>query len=243
MCLAQESSQRFEQHEGRTNSGYGCDLRNPKIERLNNTGRALSVQLQYLWKEKGVSPATAGFNMHAADMGMQSVRCRFFYVCFSAHPVSREHLSAVLVDDLDDAGRLDPGLSVHLHRNPLLPQDGDLHLAALRSGRAENSSCQMRGFECFLSANPLNWPPLPSTDEHWAIHVKKTASLRVGALLARLDFIPLDSPQSSEQTTSDFPNHQGLIICTNQESSPATKRSLSLVVIKLAGLPSQNNSW
>lgn len=60
MCLAQESSQRFEQHEGRTNSGYGCDLRNPKIERLNNTGRALSVQLQYLWKEKGVSPATAG---------------------------------------------------------------------------------------------------------------------------------------------------------------------------------------
>lgn len=83
MCLAQESSQRFEQHEGRTNSGYGCDLRNPKIERLNNTGRALSVQLQYLWKEKGVSPATAGFNMHAADMGMQSVRCRFF-MCASA---------------------------------------------------------------------------------------------------------------------------------------------------------------
>lgn len=75
MCLAQESSQRFEQHEGRTNSGYGCDLRNPKIERLNNTGRALSG--------KGVSPATAGFNMHAADMGMQSVRCRFF-MCASA---------------------------------------------------------------------------------------------------------------------------------------------------------------
>lgn len=93
--------------------------------------------------------------MHATDMCMQTVRWQVFYVCVSAHPVSREHLSAVLVDDLDDAGRLDPGLSVHLHGNALLTQDSDLHLAALRSGRAENNSCQMRGFECFLPANPF----------------------------------------------------------------------------------------
>lgn len=44
MCLAQESSQRFEQHEGRTNSGYGSDLRNPKIERVNSAGRELELR-------------------------------------------------------------------------------------------------------------------------------------------------------------------------------------------------------
>lgn len=41
------------------------------------------------------------------------------------------------MDDLDDAGRLDPGLPVHLDRDPLLPEDGDLHLAALRRSGAE----------------------------------------------------------------------------------------------------------
>lgn len=62
--------------------------------------------------------------------------------CVGHYSVSGEHLGPVLVDDFDDAGRLDPGLSVHLHRDPLLPEDGDLHLAALRHSRAENSSCQ-----------------------------------------------------------------------------------------------------
>lgn len=55
------------------------------------------------------------------------------------YPVSGEHLGPVLVDDLDNAGRLDPGLSVHLHGNALLPQDGDLHLSALRCNTAESA--------------------------------------------------------------------------------------------------------
>ena len=46
-------------------------------------------------------------------------------------PVPCQHLGAVLVDDLDDPGGLDPGLSVHLHRDALVSQDGDLHLPAL----------------------------------------------------------------------------------------------------------------
>ena len=47
------------------------------------------------------------------------------------HPVPGEHLGAVLVLDLDDAGRLDPGLSVHLDGNSLVAQDGDLYRATL----------------------------------------------------------------------------------------------------------------
>ncbi|TNN79067.1 hypothetical protein EYF80_010746 [Liparis tanakae] len=49
-----------------------------------------------------------------------------------SHPVSGEHLGSVLVLDLDDAGRLDPGLAVHLDGNSLIPQDvcfnGPAHL-------------------------------------------------------------------------------------------------------------------
>lgn len=52
------------------------------------------------------------------------------------YPVSGEHLGPVLVDDLHDTGRLDPGLPVHLHRDPLLPQDGDLHLPTLGGGQS-----------------------------------------------------------------------------------------------------------
>lgn len=48
-----------------------------------------------------------------------------------AHPVSRQHLGSVLVLDLDDAGRLDPGFSIYLHRDALIPPDSDLHHAAL----------------------------------------------------------------------------------------------------------------
>lgn len=53
------------------------------------------------------------------------------------YSVSGEHLRSVLVDNLDDAGRLDPGFSIHLYGDALLPQDGDLHLAALECDRAE----------------------------------------------------------------------------------------------------------
>lgn len=51
-------------------------------------------------------------------------------LCLS-HPVSGEHLSSVLVLDLDDSWRLDPGLTVHLDGNPLITQDGDLHCSTL----------------------------------------------------------------------------------------------------------------
>lgn len=49
-----------------------------------------------------------------------------------AHPVPGQHLGSVLVLDLDDAGGLDPGFSIHLHGDALVPADGDLHHAALR---------------------------------------------------------------------------------------------------------------
>lgn len=61
-----------------------------------------------------------------------------------AYPVSSEHLSPVLVDDLDDAGRLDPGLAVHLDRNALLPQDGDLDLTTLKM-RQSRKAAAVRG--------------------------------------------------------------------------------------------------
>lgn len=48
-----------------------------------------------------------------------------------AHPVPCQHLGSVLVLDLDDAGRLDPGFSIHLHGDAFVPPDGDLHHAAL----------------------------------------------------------------------------------------------------------------
>lgn len=82
------------------------------------------------------------------------VKTEFFqmiHIQVAPHPVSGEHLCPILVDDLDDAGRLDPGLSVHLDRNSLFPQDGDLHLAALKGNRAENSSCQVGRFMFFFS--------------------------------------------------------------------------------------------
>lgn len=48
-----------------------------------------------------------------------------------SHPVSGEHLSSVLVLDLDDSRWLDPGLTIHLNGNPLITQDGDLHCSTL----------------------------------------------------------------------------------------------------------------
>lgn len=47
------------------------------------------------------------------------------------HPVSSEHLSSVLVLDLDDSRRLDPGLTIYLNGNPLITQDGDLYRSTL----------------------------------------------------------------------------------------------------------------
>lgn len=56
---------------------------------------------------------------------------------FETHAVSGEHLGSVLVLDLDDSGRLDPRLAVHLNGNSLVAQDGDLHCSTLiRAGRA-----------------------------------------------------------------------------------------------------------
>lgn len=48
-----------------------------------------------------------------------------------SYPVSGEHLGPVLVDNPNVSRRLDPGLSVHLHRHALLTQDGNLHRATL----------------------------------------------------------------------------------------------------------------
>lgn len=67
------------------------------------------------------------------------------------YSVSGEHLCSVFVDDLDDAGRLDPRLSVHLYGDALLPKDSDLHLAALQCNRAENRSCHATLLVLFFS--------------------------------------------------------------------------------------------
>lgn len=48
-----------------------------------------------------------------------------------SYPVSGEHLSSVLVLDLNDSRRLDPGLAIHLNGNPLITQDGNFHCSTL----------------------------------------------------------------------------------------------------------------
>lgn len=77
-----------------------------------------------------------------------------------SYSVSGEHLSPVLVDDLDDAGRLDPGLSVYLYRNPLVPQDGDLHLPTLRaSNEKEKTAVRGSSSQTIVLINcPESWP-------------------------------------------------------------------------------------
>lgn len=47
------------------------------------------------------------------------------------YPIPVQHLHAILVNDPDDAGRLDPSLAVNLYRYALLPQNVDLHRLAL----------------------------------------------------------------------------------------------------------------
>lgn len=60
------------------------------------------------------------------------------------YPVSGQHLRPVLVDDLDDSWWLDPSLAVHLDRDALLPQNGDLHLTTLfKHSRKAKGSLQM----------------------------------------------------------------------------------------------------
>lgn len=68
------------------------------------------------------------------------------------HPVSGEHLRSVLVLDLDNSGRLDPGLAVHLDGNALVSQDGDLHRSTLIQTemrvRWEDAHCRSRCRPC-----------------------------------------------------------------------------------------------
>jgi len=71
-----------------------------------------------------------------------------------SYSVSGEHLRSVLVDDLHDAGRLNPGLAVHLHGDALLPEDGDLHLAALRRRRRSRGHVTPPGLEESRSRSP-----------------------------------------------------------------------------------------
>ena len=47
--------------------------------------------------------------------------------------VSGEHLSAVLVSDVDHSWSLHPRLSVHLHRNPLITSHRYLHRPTLHT--------------------------------------------------------------------------------------------------------------
>lgn len=64
----------------------------------------------------------------------ESERARARELCtVCPHPIACEGLCAVLVDDAYVSWRLDPGLSIHLDRNPLIPQDRDLHRATLQS--------------------------------------------------------------------------------------------------------------
>lgn len=48
-----------------------------------------------------------------------------------SHTISGEHLSSILVLDLNDSRRLDPGLTVHLNGNPLITQDSNFHCSTL----------------------------------------------------------------------------------------------------------------
>lgn len=60
-----------------------------------------------------------------------------------SHPVSGEHLSSVLVLNLDDSGRLDPRLPIHLDGNALITQDRDLHCPTLIQVERETCGSDM----------------------------------------------------------------------------------------------------
>ena len=48
-----------------------------------------------------------------------------------SHTISGEHLSSILVLDLNESRRLDPGLTVHLNGNPLITKDSNFHRSTL----------------------------------------------------------------------------------------------------------------
>lgn len=50
----------------------------------------------------------------------------------NTHSISGQHLGSILVLDLNNSRRLDPGFSIHLNRHSFISQDGNFHCAALR---------------------------------------------------------------------------------------------------------------
>ena len=76
-----------------------------------------------------------------------------------SYPVPGERLGPVLVDNPNVPWRLDPGLSVHLHRHALIPQDGDLHRATLSKHHSRHRAAPR-------SPQVLSAPQAPSCPTH-----------------------------------------------------------------------------
>lgn len=183
MCLAQESSpKRFSSSVKREQTQWVWIWfkKSQNRKRVNSSAGAERIFSCSIYDRRRIQIQS----LYSCSYAIKHQTRLFFHVKYTAkrnqmcvwhYSVSGEHLRPVLVDDLDDAGRLDPGLSVHLHRDSLLPQDGDLHLAALRRSRAENSSCQTRPLLLFLPAmhrelSPA-WPPPSSAARRRAFYV------------------------------------------------------------------------
>ena len=88
-----------------------------------------------------------------------------------SYPISGERLCPVLVDDPNVSWRLDPGLSVHLHRYALIPQDGNLHRATLRKHHSCDSCAALNQGAKVLDLSPagafLSHTPLHKPADIW----------------------------------------------------------------------------
>lgn len=99
----------------------------------------------------GLSGGLSYFNLSSQDFSVFSNACReqhaqrvqlqaaalgtwvvsSLHLHTNTHPISGQHLGSILVLDLNHSRRLDPGFSIHLNRHSFIPQDGNLHRAAL----------------------------------------------------------------------------------------------------------------
>ena len=75
-------------------------------------------------RSKAFSPANFEMLLYSFFLKKRKEKCRYY-------PVAAEHLHAILVDDADQSGRLEPSLAVHLDWDAFVAQDGDLDRMAL----------------------------------------------------------------------------------------------------------------
>lgn len=157
--------------------------------------RWVDVQLQYLWKEKGVFPATAGFNMHATDVSGGR-----FFMCASALTRSLVSIWArFLWMILTMPGGWIQASPSTCTGTPSSPRIVIFTWRHWEAAEQKTTAVRCGGLSAFYQLTPsldLLCPLLMNTEQFmW-----KTSKFKDWAS-PWLDFIPLYSPQSSEQTT------------------------------------------